>query len=52
MVKNCVIMSGVVVGDGAHLEYVVADRDATIRDTRTLIGYETYPLFVEKGSMI
>ncbi|MBQ7083607.1 MAG: glucose-1-phosphate adenylyltransferase subunit GlgD [Oscillospiraceae bacterium] len=52
VVKNCVIMSGVVVGDGAHLEYVVADRDATIRDTRTLIGYETYPLFVEKGSMI
>ena len=49
---HATILNGAVIGDGARLEYVVADRDATIRDTRTLVGYKTYPLFIEKKSVI
>ena len=45
-------LAGAVIGAGARLEYVVADRDATIRDTRMLVGYKTYPLFIEKKSVI
>lgn len=52
VIRNSIIMSGAIIGDGARLEYVVADRDATIRDTRTLVGYKTYPLFIEKKSVI
>lgn len=52
VIRDSIIMAGAVIGDGARLEYVVADRDATIRDTRTLVGYKTYPLFIEKKSVI
>lgn len=52
VIRDSIIMAGAVIGDGARLEYVVADREATIRDTRTLVGYKTYPLFIEKKSVI
>ncbi|MGI5966912.1 glucose-1-phosphate adenylyltransferase subunit GlgD [Anaerotruncus rubiinfantis] len=52
VLKNCIIMQNTYVGDNAHLEYVVTDKDVLIRDSRTLIGYETYPIYVAKGSSI
>lgn len=52
VIRNSIIMAGSVIGDGARMEYVVADHDITVRDTRTLMGYKTYPLFLEKGSVI
>lgn len=52
VIRDSIIMAGAVIGAGARLEYVVADRDATIRDTRMLVGYKTYPLFIEKKSVI
>ena len=52
VIRNSIVMAGSVIGDGARLEYVVADRETTIRDTRTLVGYKTYPLFIEKKSVI
>ena len=50
VIRDSIVMAGAMIGDGARLEFVVTDRDATIRDTRTLVGYKTYPLFVEKKS--
>lgn len=52
VVKNCIIMQNTYVGDNAHLEYVVTDKDVLIRDSRTLVGYETYPIFLAKGNSI
>ncbi|MDD2955706.1 MAG: glucose-1-phosphate adenylyltransferase subunit GlgD [Oscillospiraceae bacterium] len=51
-IKNCILMQGTVIGDGASMDYVVADKDVTVRDTRTLMGYVTYPLYIAKGSMV
>ena len=51
-VKNSIVMQGSIVGDSAGLDYVIADRDVTIRDTRRLMGYVSYPLFITKGSVV
>ena len=52
MLKNCIIMQNTYIGDNAHLEYVITDKDVLIKDSRTLIGYETYPTYISKGSAI
>lgn len=52
VVKNCIIMQNTYIGDNAHLEYVVTDKDVLIKDSRTLVGYETYPIFIGKGYSI
>jgi glucose-1-phosphate adenylyltransferase len=51
-VKNSIVMQGSIVGDSAALDYVIADRDVTIRDTRRLMGYVSYPLFITRGSVV
>lgn len=52
VVKNSVIMQGTVIGEGAHLDCAVLDRDVILRDGRTLIGCESYPICIEKGAVI
>lgn len=52
VLKNCILMQNTFVGDNAHLEYVITDKDVLIKDSRTLIGYETYPTYIAKGSAI
>ena len=52
VLKNCIIMQNTYIGDTAHLEYVITDKDVLIKDSRTLIGYETYPTYISKGSAI
>ena len=34
------------------LEYVITDKDVLIKDSRVLIGYETYPAYIAKGNSI
>lgn len=50
--KNCVIMQGGVVGENTRLDYVVADKDVTFAENKTLMGYQTYPVFIMKGSKV
>lgn len=52
VLKNCIIMQDTTISDNAHLEYVITDKDVLIKDSRTLIGYETYPTYIAKGSAI
>lgn len=52
VIRNSIIMQDSYIGENAHLDYVVADKDVLIKDARTLSGYATYPLYVTKGSMI
>ena len=52
VLKNCIIMQDTYVGDNAHLEYVITDKDVLIKDSRVLIGYETYPTYIAKGNSI
>ena len=51
-VKNCILFKNTVVEDGVTLGCVIADKDVRIRRGGTLIGHESYPLAVSKGSIV
>ncbi len=51
-VKNCVLMQGTVVKAGASLSYVIADKDVTINEGRSLMGHASYPLAIAKQSVV
>lgn len=50
--KNCVIMQDCVIGEGTKLDYVVADKDVEFEMNRTMAGYQSYPVYVSKGSKV
>lgn len=50
--KNCVIMQDAVIGENTRLDYVVADKNVVFEGSRTLMGYQTYPVYVSKGSKV
>ena len=51
-VRNCVIMQDTVIGENSRLDYVVADKNVEIEANRTLMGYQTYPVFIAKDSKV
>lgn len=51
-VKNSILMQGTKVGAGSNLDYVVSDKDVTIRDGRMIMGFETYPVYIAKRSAV
>ena len=50
--KNCVIMQDTVIGANSNLNYVITDKDVVIQDDRTLMGFQSYPVFISKGSLV
>ena len=51
-VSNCVIMQDTVIGAGSNLNYVIADKDVVIKDNRSLMGFLTYPVYINKASTV
>ncbi len=51
-VKNCILMSDVIVDRDAVVHHVIADKKVEILESRTLMGHENYPMAVAKGSKI
>ena len=51
-VTNSVLMQGTVVKAGASLSYVIADKNVTVNEHRMLMGHNTYPLAIAKGSVV
>ncbi len=51
-VQNSIIMQDTSVGDKSVLGYCITDKDVTIKDNRTLMGYLSYPVFIAKGSVV
>lgn len=52
VVKNSIIMQGSVIEEGVELDHVVFDKDVHITKGRKLIGQDSYPLAIAKGSNI
>ncbi len=50
--SHCVIMQDTVVGENTRLDYVVADKEVVFDDNRTMMGHQTYPVYVAKGSKV
>ena len=47
--KNCVIMQGSVVGEGACLENVIVDKWVSIANGAQLKGLDASPVVIRKG---
>lgn len=52
VLENCVIMQDSVIRKDAHLSYVITDKDVEITPTRTLMGFESYPAYIAKKSIV
>lgn len=51
-VTNSILMQGTVVKAGAIVSHVIADKNVVIGDGRMLMGSDTYPLAIAKGSLV
>jgi len=52
VVKNSIIMQNTEIMRGVHLNHVILDKDVIVRENRQLSGHVTYPVVVEKASII
>ncbi len=52
VVENSIIMQDSVIKSGAKVSHVVFDKEVEITSGRKLIGQESYPLAISKGSVI
>lgn len=51
-VSHSIVMQGTRIGENVRLNYLIVDKDAYISDSRVLMGYDSYPLFIGKGGMV
>lgn len=51
-VKGCILMQNTVVEAGAELQCVITDKDTRIKEGRMLMGHESYPIVISKGSEV
>ncbi len=51
-IKNSVLMQGTTVGANSSLEYVITDKNVVVKEGRMLMGFETYPVYIAKGSLV
>ncbi|MBQ6570070.1 MAG: glucose-1-phosphate adenylyltransferase subunit GlgD [Clostridia bacterium] len=52
VLKNCIIMQDCVIGEDCELVNVIIDKNAVLNDGRKLVGFESYPVYVNKGSVV
>jgi len=52
VVKNSILQDDIVVDKDASLDYVIADRLVTVSENRVMMGYRTYPVYIERGRVI
>ena len=50
--SNCIVMQDTKIGKDTNLNYVIIDKDVTIKDERTLMGFESYPIYIAKKSVV
>jgi len=51
-IKNSIILAGTVIGEGAELEYVILDKNVSIRPGSRLVGTSNYPVVIRKGALV
>lgn len=51
-VSNCVIMQDTIIGRDCNINYIITDKDVTVKDERVLMGFRSYPVYISKASMV
>lgn len=49
---NCIVMQDTKIGNNTNLNYVIIDKDVTIKDERSLMGFDSYPIYIAKKSVV
>ncbi len=52
VIESSVIMNDAVIGEGAHLRYVILDKDVVIRAGAELIGTPSNPVIIRRGEVV
>ena len=52
VIKNCIIMQETVIGENAHLDKIITDKAAVIRDDEKIVGLEYCPMVLSKPNVI
>lgn len=52
VVKNSILLPGCFVGEGAAMNYVIADKSAALRPRKVISGADSYPIFIGKEIQI
>ena len=47
-VKNCILQEGTVIEKDAELDWVITDREVIVSKNRCMMGYSTYPVYIER----
>ena len=50
--SNCIVMQDTKIGCNTNLNYVIIDKDVTIKNGRSLMGYDSYPIYIAKKSVV
>ena len=50
--SNCIIMQDTKIGKNTNLNYVIIDKDVVIKDDRSLMGFDSYPIYIAKKSVV
>ncbi|MBE6763712.1 MAG: glucose-1-phosphate adenylyltransferase subunit GlgD [Ruminococcaceae bacterium] len=52
VLENCIVMQGAVVFGGTSLDSVILDKNVLVKDQRSLKGFESFPIYIEKNSIV
>lgn len=52
VVEDCIVMQGTVISENARLSHMVLDKNVVVQGDRALSGAPSYPLFIDKGSVV
>ncbi|MCL2226685.1 MAG: glucose-1-phosphate adenylyltransferase subunit GlgD [Oscillospiraceae bacterium] len=52
VVKNCILQDSTIVEKNASLDCIITDRQVVISENRGLMGYRTYPVYIERARVI
>ena len=51
-VSSCIVMNDTVIGEDCQLEYVIFDKDVTVRPGTRLIGTPGKPIIIKRGEVV
>jgi glucose-1-phosphate adenylyltransferase len=51
-ISNSIVMQSAKIDSNVKLNYVIIDKDVFIKDNRILMGFDSYPLYIAKGSIV
>ncbi len=52
VVKDSIVLQGVQIQENCHLEHVVLDKSVIVKGGRNLIGLESFPIILRKGTIV